>query len=690
VGGPGERPQWHPVAFYSRKMVAAERNYDTHDGEMLAIVEAFKHWRHYLEGAAHDVELLTDHHNLQGFMTTKVLTRRQARWAEWLASFHFVIRHRPGRTNPADGPSRRPDYEPEGTSGDTQEESFDSKLLRELQAKLARVVGDEPPKLASTTTRARASLDGPRLTPTQRTTVPGALVAPLPTEAESTPRNPLLQAIARQTSTDITAAKIRAAWTEDKSLQAPWLERWEELPGSFLKYEGRLYVPEGARLSVLSACHDDPLAGHFGFKRTLELLRREFWWPGARSYVKDYVCSCLSCARAKPTRHARFGELQPLPIPTGIWEDVTMDFITELPPSTVGRQTYDSILVVVDRLSKMAHYIPTQGDLRAPELAETFNREIVRLHGPPKSIVSDRGVLFTSAYWSTFAACLGSRRLLSTAFHPQTDGQTERMNQTLEQYLRVFCNYEQDNWARLLSDAEFAYNNSVQESTGVAPFEAVYGRSISTTGAKQALEKPRSNQMALDDWSRVEEIRENLKVRLAMAQEYQKRSFDKAHKPKSYNVGDEVMLDLRNIRTSRPKKKLEDKYWGPLEITKVVGKQAYEVDLKGQSQIHNVFHVSLLEPAPNQDLVPRAQPEAKKVVPQAGDDIYEVDHIVERRKEGDIWLYRVRWKDYSEEDDQWLPATDISSTALVKFMQPHRARGPGRAPRKGRANNRRT
>jgi hypothetical protein len=535
-------------------MTPAERNYDTHDGELLAVVEAFKHWRHYLEGATHEVTLFTDHHNLEGFMTTKTLSRRQARWAEWLASFHFTITHRPGRSNPADGPSRRPDYEP--AEGSADDAGSDERILRELQQRLglAPREGAEPHQTKPSEHRPAqiAKMAAPA-----RTTVPGQNMIPHRGKDEE---HPAMRRIQDASQTDEQAKRIRQALQGPAENRPSWAARWMEASDQTLRYEDRLYVPAGTRLEVLKACHDDPLAGHFGFTRTLDLVTREFWWPQLRKTVKDYCRTCLTCARIKPTRHARHGELQPLPIPEDTWEDLAMDFITELPPSTLNGRIYDSILVVVCRLSKMAHFIPSRGDLDAPGLAETFHREIVRLHGPPKSIVTDRGVLFTSTYWSTFAQCLGSRRLLSTAFHPQTDGQTERMNQVLEQYLRAYMNYEQDNWATLLADAEFAYNNSRQESTGMAPFQLVYGKVIPHAPGAKGIDLAGLSEQALADWRPRESTLERARQNMSRAQGYQRTAYNKKHKPKEYKIGDQVILDTRNIKTIRLKKKLDYKY----------------------------------------------------------------------------------------------------------------------------------
>ena len=196
-----------------------------------------------------------------------------------------------------------------------------------------------------------------------------------------------------------------------------------------LYYQGLLYVPEGpCRLRVLQSRHDFPSAGHFGYNKTMELISRDFWWPQMWKTVKDYVTTCDICSRSKIPRHRPYGLLQPLPIPETPWTSISMDFIVDLPPS----KTFNSIFVVVDRLTKMAHFIPCHKTVTGEETTRLFVDNIYRLHGLPNDIISDRGTQFTSKFWQSLFKILGVEIKLSSAYHPQTDGQTERVNQVLE------------------------------------------------------------------------------------------------------------------------------------------------------------------------------------------------------------------------------------------------------------------
>ena len=197
----------------------------------------------------------------------------------------------------------------------------------------------------------------------------------------------------------------------------------------------RIYVPADPtlRTKILREVHDTPTSGHLGATKTLELLSRDFYWPKMRTTVADYVSTCDACQRSKPVNQKPQGLLQPLPIPEGKWTTVTMDLITGLPKTKRG---HDSLFVIVDKFSKMAHYVPTVKTVTAPDLAKLFMDNIFRLHGPPKTIISDRDPKFTSRFWQALFKMCGTKLTMSTAYHPQTDGQTERQNRTIEESLR--------------------------------------------------------------------------------------------------------------------------------------------------------------------------------------------------------------------------------------------------------------
>ena len=503
----------HPVAFHSRKFQPAEINYEIHNKELLAIVDAFKHWRRYCEGATHQVQVFSDHQNLEYFTTNKVLNRRQARWAQELAGIDFRIYYRPGSQNgKPDALSRRSEYRP-GKGG--SENQPITTILRENHFA-------EPDRQKRTFICSSARL------------------ASLPARkwAEA-----FVTSIKEQSRKD---SEYQRAWKTAREDPAPSsLEVKEEL----LYRKGRLWVPETLRDDILRTEHDTKIAGHMGQDKTVELIRWNFWWPKMNERIIDFVQSCPECQKNKAARHHPYGLSSPLELPYAPWQSIAMDFITELPLSN----DCDQLWVVIDRFTKMAHFIPLlKNGKTATDLARTFAQEVWKYHGLPTDIVSDRDSRFTSEVWKEFLQLLSIRPRMSTAFHPQTDGQTERLNQTFEAYLRAFVNREQEDWVSLLPMAEFAYNNSVTIGNGMTPFYANYGFHPATMDPPdEAAEPLNPASTAYGHWMRAvcDESRKGLEA----AQERMRRYTDPARKePPVYQVGDLVMLNGRNIKTVTP------------------------------------------------------------------------------------------------------------------------------------------
>ncbi len=259
-----------------------------------------------------------------------------------------------------------------------------------------------------------------------------------------------------------------------------------------------------------------------------------------RTDVESYVNGCDVCLASKSVRHKPYDDLQSLPVPTHRWKDLSIDFVTGLPVSTNWKgETYDLILVIVNRLSKMIHYKPVKVTIDAPALAEVIIEVVMQYHGLPDSIVSDRGSVFTSKFWFSLRYFFGIKWKLSMAFHTQTDGQTKRQNSTMKAYLRAFVNYEQDNWARLLPMAEFAYNNTKNVSTGHTLFEHNCGFHPRASYKEDV--NPRSQLKSADEL--VIKLRELMAVcreNLHHAQKLQKRYYNKHAKPRSYDPSDKV------------------------------------------------------------------------------------------------------------------------------------------------------
>ena len=359
----------HLIAFHSRKFTEAEINYDTADKELLAIVDCFKRWRRYLEGANHQVQVISDHKNLELFQTTNVLNRRQARWAQELAGSDFKIFFRPGKHNgKADYRSRSPEYRLEKR-------------------------GDRKPEMI--------------LKPDNISEESTDYIIPLARKDRICAIPPI------QWRKDFLEEVRSTAYSDEqyksgfRSLSAnlsdsDYIKASEHLTvenGDILNYRGRLYIPKPMINTILESEHDSKVAGHFGQDKSIVLIRRNFWWPVMDSDIEKYIQAYPDCQRNKSRRHRSYGLLSPLELPYTTWQSITMDFITDLPQSNNCTELW----VVIDRFSKMAHIIPLEQDKKnAEDLACIFALELWHLHGLPRDIVSDRDSRFTSHTWKDF------------------------------------------------------------------------------------------------------------------------------------------------------------------------------------------------------------------------------------------------------------------------------------------------
>jgi len=288
------------------------------------------------------------------------------------------------------------------------------------------------------------------------------------------------------TVTNTFLEEIREGQVHDAELQriVGWLgtEKGKEFKmgaDGILRFRDRVCVSGNWRMRrrVLDEGHKSRLSIHPGMTKMYKDLKESFWWPGMKTDVADFVAACLVCQKAKIEHQRPGGTLESLEIPQWKWDGITMDFVTHLPRSVKG---HDAIWVIVDRLTKCAHFLPINLRMSMDKLAELYIREIVRLHGVPASIVSDRDPRFTSRFWQCLQAALGTQLRMSSAYHPQTDGQSERTIQSLEDLLRACVLDHLGGWSEVLPLVEFTYNNSYHSSIGMVPYEALYGRRCRT------------------------------------------------------------------------------------------------------------------------------------------------------------------------------------------------------------------
>ena len=350
--------------------------------------------------------------------------------------------------------------------------------------------------------------------------------------------------------------------------------------------------------------------------------------------------------------------LQPLPIPDGPWQSVSLDLVTDL----LVCCGFDSIMVFVDRFSRLCVLAACTKTITAPQLAQLFIDKVFVRFGMPTSIVSDRDPRFTSHFWRAFVKLLGTDLAMSTAYHPQTDGQTERMNRTMEDMLRGFVGPRQDDWCKYLSMVEFAYNNSVQASTLHTPYFLNHGRHPLTPLSSAV--PSRSANPAVSEWVEgLQSALKSAKSNLASAQQRQKSHADRRRRDHPFKVGDQVLLAARkNQLPPGLSSKLSAKYFGPFLIAAAVGTRAFRLVLPETVNIHPVFHVSQLKPyVSSSSPVTVTSPPPLYADKRGG--VYEVEAIIAKKRVGKSWQYLVKWKGYDETENTWEPLAHVRHLA---------------------------
>jgi hypothetical protein len=423
-----------------------------------------------------------------------------------------------------------------------------------------------------------------------------------------------------------------------------------------LWFGDRLVFPKNPNLrkKILDEAHLSKFSMHPGSNKMYHDLRSLYWWTRMKREIAKYISECDTCQRVKASHLKVAGSLQPLPIPSWKWEDICMDFIVGLPSTS---QHHDSIWVIVDRLTKTTHFLLVDTTHRAKKYAEIYIDQIVCLHGIPRTIVYDRGAPFVACFWEQLQESLGTHVIRSSAYHPQTDGQKERVNQILEDMLRACVIHYGKDWDKCLSLAEFSYNNSYQSSLKMAPFVALYGRRCRTPlNWSQAEEREIFGpNLVLELEEKVRIIKRNLEA----VQTRQKSYHDKRRKPLQFEVGDHVYLKVsptKGVQRFGSKGNLAPRYIGPYEIIETCGPVAYQLKLPPHmSAVDDVFHVSQLRKCVRlpTEVLPEPELEIELDLSYQEHPIKVLDQKERSTRARSIRMYKVQWSHHSVEDATW-------------------------------------
>lgn len=534
-----EWQEWRTIAYDSQKLRDAELNYPVREKEFYAIIRALKRWRHYLMDEHFVIH--TDHESLKYFVSqTFPVGSRLTRWLDFLAMYDYEVQYLPGKENAA---------------ADAL-----SRLSAEATELVETVFGPDPDLIARI--KAGYKADGHF----------GEIY-------------------------DILANRKLVPKTMDQHI------RHYQVFNGLLFYnaltegedEWRTCVPHGeARRELVSKAHDLPTGGHWGTDKTYVRLAKNFYWPKMFKTISKYVATCTVCQMTKVSHRPTQGLLKQLPIPERAWSDVSMDFISGsgLP---VSANKFDAIWVIVCRLTKRAHFIPLTKKHNAEQLYQIYMDRIFRLHGVPRRIVSDRDPKFKSRLWTTFQKRMGTELRFSTTNHPETDGQTERVNQELRRMLRSFCDKEPLKWDQLLPLMEFQYNSATHATTKHTPFEAEYGYTPDGPTFESSFNLEREHHQMSDHMTKIKAITQNIRDTIFEEQGKTEARVNQHRVPVTLKEKDSILIHRSAFYEPGKNSKMHDVYFGPYILGKQTSDNVFEVHLPAESRRNRRINVKHLK-----------------------------------------------------------------------------------------------
>ena len=616
-----------PIAFASRKLQQAEIRYSAYERELLGIVWALGQWKHYFQGP-HPIIIQTDHAPLRHLPNQASVNSRIWKWLSILQGYHVYIQHIPGKRNPADSLSRQSVEDalvkkssvhdanaayvqklrvPEDASNDQIQAAlnrlFSQNMGTENQSVLKMSTQDNvqhqkqllnqiKPEISD---RVQDQVQCSRSDEDCKLSIlrSGVLI-------DGQFKNKIYSLLKNERPYNSIIAELEAGKIEVKEKD----EVYRMKKGMLVVHQKeqntdfdfwRAIIPDEVAVKnfILTELHSIPYSLHPGIQRTLQKVKKHFFWKGMTGNVREYVESCPVCQVEKTDHTLGRGNLQSTSIAENKWSEVSVDFVTDLP---VTRSKKDSILTVVDKATRMVHLIPCRKSTTAAEAAKLHWDNVVKLHGVPSVIYSDRGTQFTSQFWRTLWGLTGTQLRYSTAYHPQTQGVVERMNAVIGQMLRCTLHEERaGNWDLLLPTVEMTINSLPNSSTGYSPFFLNYG--YHPVMPVELLKGDEEVQVeAVENFfERVQNEWKQARKNLLHSVQTQQRYYNQRHRSVEYVVGDLILLSTKNLKFKNVPVKLQKRFVGPFEITERIGTQAYRIQLPKNWSIHDVFHVSLLK-----------------------------------------------------------------------------------------------